>query len=130
MPDVPLPPDVIELRGLRAMAICGVLDSEQDRPQPISVDVEIHADLSQAVRSDDLVDTIDYSQVTARIASVLGDERFTLLEHLAGRLAEVILEDPLADAVTLTVRKLRPPVPEQIETTGVRITRARSRAEG
>ncbi len=117
--------DVIELRGLQALAICGVLEHEKVRPQPISVDLDIEADLRKAAGSDDLADTIDYAQVAAQLEAVLTGERFSLLEHLAERLAQVVLANPGVQAVALTVRKLRPPVPQQIETTGVRIWRAR-----
>lgn len=118
-------PDVIELRGLRALAICGVLEEERIRPQPISVDVEIEADLRKAGSSDDLADTIDYAEVASQLEAVLIGERFSLLEHLAERLAEVVLAHRGAQGVRLTVRKLRPPVPQQIDTTGVRIRRTR-----
>ena len=37
----------------------------------------------------------------------------------------VLAADPRIDAVTVAVRKLRPPVPQQLGTSGVRITRAR-----
>ncbi len=52
-------------------------------------------------------------------------ERFALLERLAARIAEVVLVDPRALAVTVRVRKLRPPVPQHLETSGVRIRRTR-----
>ena len=76
--------------------------------------------------SDDLGDTIDYSAMTAELERVLTNERFTLLERLAQRLCDVLLVDERVRCVTISVRKLRPPVPQQLETTGVRITRGRS----
>jgi FolB domain-containing protein len=117
-------PDRIELRGLRALAICGALPEEQTRAQPVEVDVDIAADLSAAGRTDDLDDTIDYAGIAADVERVLTTERFTLLERLAERLAEVVLVDERVVEVTVAVRKLRPPVPQQLDTTGVRITRA------
>jgi dihydroneopterin aldolase/2-amino-4-hydroxy-6-hydroxymethyldihydropteridine diphosphokinase len=50
-------------------------------------------------------------------------ERFQLLERLAERIAEVVLGDARATSVTVAVRKLRPPVPVDLTTAGVRITR-------
>ena len=52
-------------------------------------------------------------------------ERFTLLARLATRIAEATLDDERVDAVTVSVRKLDPPVPQQLTTSGVRITRVR-----
>ena len=116
-------PDQIELRGLRASGICGVLPEEQQRPQPLEVDVVIDADLGPASVSDDLADTVDYSGVVATVEQIITSERFMLLERLAGRLADAVLEVPGAEAVTVSVRKLRPPVSQQLDTTGVSLTR-------
>ena len=48
-----------------------------------------------------------------------------LLERLAARLADVVLQDERVVEVTVAVRKLRPPVPQLLDTSGVRITRGR-----
>ena len=117
--------DRVELRGLRALGIHGVLPEEQSRPQPFEVDLDIEADLSAAGRSDDLADTIDYGAVAEMVAKVVSSERFALLERLAERIAEVVLDDGRATAVTVSVRKLRPPVPVELATAGVRIRRTR-----
>lgn len=117
--------DRIELRGLRALGICGALPEEQVRRQPLEVDVTLTADLAPAGRSDDLADTIDYAAVVSDVERVIVGERFTLLERLAERIAEVTLADERAFEVTVAVRKLRPPVPQQLDTCGVQITRRR-----
>jgi 7,8-dihydroneopterin aldolase/epimerase/oxygenase len=115
--------DLIQLRGLRALGICGALPEEQVRPQPLEVDLDISADLSAAARSDELEHTIDYGDVTTTVARVITSERFALLERLAGRIAEELLLDRRVLSVTVSVRKLRPPVPYQLDTAGVRLTR-------
>ena len=117
--------DIIELRGLRASGICGALPEEQLRAQPLEVDLDVVADLARAGASDDLADTIDYGALAADIERVLTTERFVLLERLAARLAEVVLTDERVVEVTVSVRKLRPPVPQLLDTSGVRITRGR-----
>ncbi|MEZ5145078.1 MAG: dihydroneopterin aldolase [Acidimicrobiales bacterium] len=120
-----MPADCIELRGLRAVGICGALPEEQARPQPLEVDLDLEADLTAAGASDDLADTVDYAAVAARIEQVVTTERFTLLERLAQRLCDVVLDDDRVLAVTVAVRKLRPPIPQQADSTGVRIRRVR-----
>lgn len=119
--------DRIELRGLRVDAICGVLPHERTTPQPLEIDIDVTTDLSAAARSDDLGDTIDYGALTAAADAVASTLEPQLLEHLAGRIADAVLAaDGRVDAVTVAVRKLEPPVPERLATSGVRITRARS----
>jgi dihydroneopterin aldolase len=118
-------PDRIELRGLSALGICGVLPEEQERPQPLEVDVDIEADLTAAGMSDDLDDTVDYGAVCELVERVVTTETFFLIERLAERIAELILSDDRVLAVTVAVRKTRPPVAQILATSGVRIRRTR-----
>ncbi|HEX7277045.1 MAG TPA: 2-amino-4-hydroxy-6-hydroxymethyldihydropteridine diphosphokinase [Acidimicrobiales bacterium] len=116
--------DRIELRGLRVLGVHGALPEEQDRAQPFEVDLDVDVDLSVAGSSDHLSDTVDYGAVTAVAAAVVGGERFRLLERLAERIASSVTEvDPRIRAVTVTVRKLRPPLPADLTSAGVRIRR-------
>lgn len=115
--------DVIQLRGLRALGTHGVLPEERDRPQPFEVDLDVEADLRAAGRSDEVSDTIDYGALAALVAAVLEGERCALLERLAERIAESVLADGRVRSVTVTVRKLRPPVPVLLGHAGVRLTR-------
>ena len=118
--------DRIELRGLRVVGVIGVLPEEQARAQPFEIDLDVYADLSTAGQSDDLADTIDYGAITDLVAQVVGDERHALLERVVQRIADVILaEHPTVEQVTVTIRKLRPPIAHDIDTSAVRVTRRR-----
>jgi len=122
--------DRIELRGLRILGVHGVLAEEQARLQPFEVDLDLEADLGVAGRSDRLEDTVDYGALSERVATVVREERHALLERLAERIAETALADRRVTAVTVTLRKLRPPVPEDLGTAGVRIVRPTGGARG
>jgi dihydroneopterin aldolase len=118
--------DRIELRGLRVDAICGVLPDERTTPQPLEIDVDLVADLAAAGASDDLADTVDYGAATAEVERVATTLEPLLLEHLAARIAEALLSiDVRIEAVTVAVRKLEPPVPQRLTTSGVRVARVR-----
>jgi dihydroneopterin aldolase len=117
--------DQIELRGLVALGYCGALPEEQERVQPLEVDLDVMLDLRRAGASDALGDTVDYGVLCAMVEGVITNERFTLLERLATRITEVALTDERVESVTAWVRKLEPPVPQQLSTSGVRITRTR-----
>jgi 7,8-dihydroneopterin aldolase/epimerase/oxygenase len=118
--------DRIELRGLRVVGRVGVLDLERAQDQPLEIDLDLRVDLAAAGRSDDLADTVDYGAVCERVAGMVRECRFDLLEHLTARVADAVLglDDRIA-AVKVTVRKLRPPVPFDLATSGVRIVRSR-----
>ncbi|MGE3621605.1 MAG: dihydroneopterin aldolase [Acidimicrobiia bacterium] len=117
--------DRIELRGLRLLGTIGVLEHEQRGLQPLEIDVVVICDLAPAGRSDDLSETVDYGALCGTIEAVVAGRSFALLEALAEALADAVLAEPRAEAVVVGVRKLRPPVPQQLDTSGVRITRSR-----
>ena len=118
--------DLIELRGLHLAGIVGVLAHEQAQAQPLELDIDVHLDLHPAGASDDLADTVDYGALCSVAEQVVTSTRYALLEALAEHLATALLgADPRIDAVTLAVRKLRPPVAQQLNTSGVRVTRGR-----
>ena len=118
--------DRIELRGLRLSGVVGVLAHEQAQAQPLEVDLDIELDLSTAGATDDLADTVDYGGVCDAVEAVIGSSSYALLEALTEAVAARVLgADARIASVTVTVRKLRPPVTQQLSTSGVRITRTR-----
>ncbi len=117
--------DRIEVRGLELLVYCGVLPEEQARRQPFLFDLDLYLDLSAAGATDDLSKTADYGQIIDVLRAELAEERFQLLERMSARVAELIFEHSQVAAVTVASHKLRPPVAAHVDTTGVRIHRAR-----
>jgi dihydroneopterin aldolase len=117
--------DQIQLRGIRASGIHGVLPEERVRPQPFEVDLDLWVDLSAPGASDQLADTVDYAGVAdAAIEIVSGSPSYRLLEALAHAVAAATLaRDRRIAAVTVGLRKLQPPLEVDIATVGVCITR-------
>jgi dihydroneopterin aldolase len=117
---------VVELRGLRVLGRLGVAERERASPQPLEIDVDFLLDVSEAVRTDEVGETVDYGAVVADIESLVAGSRFRLLESLAEAVCGVILAREEIREVTVSVRKLRPPVPVDLRTAGVRLTRAQT----
>ena len=101
----------------------GALPGEQDRAQPFEVDLDVEVDLRPPGASDDPADALDYGTLVAAAAGVVASERHRLLERLAERIAEDVAGAPGVRSVTVAVRKLRPPVPHDLASAGVRIIR-------
>lgn len=119
--------DVIELRGLRVSAIIGVLAEERRRAQPLEFDLDIERNFDEAAMDDDIAETTNYATILSLTTAVAVEGRFLLLESLAYRVArEILAVDAEIESVTVAVRKLRPPVPEDVATVGVRCTLRRS----
>jgi dihydroneopterin aldolase/2-amino-4-hydroxy-6-hydroxymethyldihydropteridine diphosphokinase len=117
--------DRIELRGIRAVGIIGVLGEERVRPQPFEIDLDVEMDLSAAGRSDDLQHTLDYGPPLAIVQRVVTEEGHELLERVAARIIEEVMADDRVEGVEVVVRKVRPPVPVDVATTAVRMRRGR-----
>lgn len=119
--------DSIQLRGLRALGTHGVLPEEKERAQPFEMDVDLEVDLRAAGASDALADTVDYGAVAASVTAEVGGSHADLLEHLAERMARAAVRSggQKVQAVTVTLRKLRPPVPVELASAGVSIRRHR-----
>lgn len=115
--------DRLQLRGIRALGTHGVLPEEQGRAQPFEVDLDVELDMRAAGSSDSLGDTIDYGRLAEVARDVVAGETWALLERLAQRIADEVRTDSRVDAVTVTVRKLRPPVAVDVGSVGVCIRR-------
>ncbi|MDP8957604.1 MAG: dihydroneopterin aldolase [Actinomycetota bacterium] len=119
------PFDRIELRGIRVFARHGALSQEQQEGQEFLVDLTIQADLARAGSSDDLADTVDYCRLAERVAERVAGERWDLLERVAQRVAELVLEDERARSVEVTVHKPGAPLPVPVEDVSVTVARRR-----
>lgn len=104
--------DRIALAGMVFSGTHGVLNFEQEWPQPFEVDVELELPLGPAGRSDELSLTVDYGQAYQEVGAIVTGKRFRLLEALAEAISDRLLERfPLAQAVVVRVRKPHVPFP-------------------
>jgi len=117
------------VRGLHVDAVHGVGEEERSGPQPFEVDLDLYLDTVPAGSSDDLAATADYSAAVDGVVAVMAGPPHRLLESLAAAVADRVLEDGRVEGVTVTVRKLRPPLPHAVVSTGVRIHRGRGGAD-
>lgn len=105
---------------------CGAGEAERAGRQPLEVDLDLIADLDCAARTDDLVDTVDYGHVCDAVIGAVEGQPVALLEHLAQRIADAVFAaDGRVEGVVVVVRKLRPPVPYDLGSAGVRLARSR-----
>jgi len=79
-------PQVIRVRGIRAEGRHGASAGERDDPQPFEVDLEVEVEAA----GDDLDTTADYREVVAAVRTVIEGQPVTLIETLAGRIADAV----------------------------------------
>jgi dihydroneopterin aldolase len=122
--------DEILLEGMRFYAYHGVNPEERALGQRFLVDVVMAVDLRRPGQSDNLADTVSYSDVYKVVRGIVEGEPRNLIEAVAEEIAaEILTGFPPVARVTVTVRK--PEVPMKgslLDAAGVRITR--SQADG
>ncbi len=88
----------------------GVYSFEKEFGQRIEVDVELWADFSVAVKTDNLDAAISYVDVYKTVKNIVEDESYNLIEGMAVAISERIRADYDVSKVTVRVRKPQPPV--------------------
>ncbi|UNC93910.1 dihydroneopterin aldolase [Candidatus Contubernalis alkalaceticus] len=101
----------------------GVLPTERIQGQKFLVSLEIYMDFSKPSETDGLKDTICYVELYEKIKRLVQRERYNILETLAEKIAEMVLEDPLAVEVVVLIKKPWAPIPGNLDYVGVEIRR-------
>ena len=114
--------DKISILNLKIAGNHGVYDFEKD-DGTFEIDVEIFKDLSILQGKDDLKKTIDYSEVIRVIQKIFNEKRYNLIETLAEKICENLLNNFLIESVKLRIRKPHAPIQANFETVEVEILR-------
>ena len=117
--------DVIRLEGIQIPASLGVTAAERRMRRPVTLDIELERDLRAAGQSDSIRHTIHYKRVFEVVEDVAANQEHKLVEALGARIANAVLAQFDADAITVSVRKPKP-IAGVLEYAGVRITRRRA----
>ena len=97
--------DEIRIKDLALRCIVGTYPEERREKQDVVIQVRMQADLSAASRSDELADTVDYKAIKKRIVAAVEASSCKLIERLAGRVADICLEDSRVRSVEVEVEK-------------------------
>lgn len=101
--------DRVLLEGMVFYGHHGALPAERELGQRFVVDIELGCDLRPAGLSDDLTETVDYSEVHRQAREIVEGEPVNLIETIAERIAASILERHRS-AETVRVRVTKPDV--------------------
>jgi dihydroneopterin aldolase len=85
--------DIIFLHDLRVETTIGIWDWERKIRQTVAIDIEMAADIREAAKSDSVEDTLNYKAVAKRLQQFVGDSSFQLVETLAEKIADIILNE-------------------------------------
>lgn len=122
-------PDCIHLKGLTFHGYHGVLPEENLLGQKFIVDATLFVDLIKAGKSDNVHDTVSYADVYRHIKTVMEGRPHNLLESVADRLANEIMNDyHQVQGLQLHLKKPHVAVTGVVESLGIEITRYRTQS--
>src|SRR3954466_1875350 len=130
----------VELRSLSIYTHHGVSDAEQEIGQGLEFDISFDVPDCDAVLTDRIEDTVDYSEVCDIVALAATERSYRTLERLPpapgrssrppGRLAQVVgqrlIERYGCESVRVRAAKPEPPLPLAIQEIAVEITQERA----
>jgi dihydroneopterin aldolase len=115
----------VSLQNIRLYGYHGATSNERELGQRFEVDVELTADLSDAVEHDEMKRTINYEEVFRLVEAEVVHERYHLLETLADRLAHDIVAKFGALEVLVRIRKPSVPIAGAIDHVQVEVVHKR-----
>ena len=102
--------DIIRLTNMIFYAHHGYYQAERELGQKFEVDLELECNLSRAIQTDNLEDTVNFEQIYHHVNSVFNSYKFTLLETVADKILQDILNNFPVKAARIRVRKPQVPL--------------------
>ena len=118
--------DKIKLSNIVFYAHHGYYKAERELGQRFELDIIVECDVSAASKTDELDNAIDYRKVYSLAKEAFENYKFKLLETVAERIADQILESFKVNAVVIKVRKPNVPIKGFIDHIEIEIRRSRS----
>lgn len=120
--------DTITLTGLRAFGRHGVFDFEREQGQDFVIDLALGLSTRRAAKTDDVADTVHYGELAEKVVAIVGGEPVNLIETLAHRIADAVMEDERIQFLAVTVHKPRAPIAAQFHDVAVTVHATRDAA--
>ncbi len=115
----------IKLKNMVFYGYHGTADEEKELGGRFEVDLDLKTNLSKAIISDDIHDTINYVEIYKLVKNIVTESNYHLIEALAGKiLKEILINFPLTE-VTIHLRKPNVPLHGVLDTVEVVITRTK-----
>ena len=111
----------VHIDGIRLHARHGVLPQEQLTGNDYIINVRASYDISRAMLTDDVADTLNYAEVYNIIKEEMSIPS-KLIEHVAGRIADRLMDSySQISSVMLRITKCNPPMGADCNGAGVEI---------
>ena len=85
--------DIVYIRELEIETIIGIYDWEREQKQIVSMDLEMGTDNRAAASSEDINQALDYKAVAKRLIEFIESSEFFLVETMAEKIAEIVMQE-------------------------------------
>ena len=117
----------LTVAGIKFHGYHGLTRIEREIGVRYSVDVEMTLDLTKAVESDRVKDTVDYREVHHTVVEVGKSNSYHLIETLASRIADAVLKTASAGKVRVRVHKETPILDGIVDSVSVELEQERKK---
>ncbi|MDA1299157.1 MAG: dihydroneopterin aldolase [Proteobacteria bacterium] len=97
--------DQVLIEGLGVETTIGVYEWERNIKQRVMLDLQFETDISPAAAEDDLKLALDYDAISRRVTSFVSESRFLLIESVAEKTAQLILDEFAVQSLRIKVSK-------------------------
>lgn len=115
--------DIVFINDLEIETVIGIYDWERRIRQTVCLNLEMGTDIRAAAATDRIVDTLDYKAVAKRLIGFVEKSEFQLVETLAERCAEILLDEFSVEWLRLRLDK--PGAVRGSKSVGIMIERGR-----
>ncbi len=119
--------DKIHINNLDIFAYHGVHEEEKINGQHFILDITVYLDLSLPCKTDDVNDTVSYSDIIRKATEAFTAEKYNLIEKAAEMVAGAVLDSfPLVSECEIHLRKPDAPINADFGFVAVEIRRKRN----
>ncbi|HXF01102.1 MAG TPA: dihydroneopterin aldolase [Solirubrobacterales bacterium] len=119
----------VEVRGLSIYTHHGVTEAEQEVGQRLEIDVSFDVPDCDAVLTDRLEDTADYTEACDIVALAATERSYRTLERLCHVIGERLMERFACESVRVRAAKPDPPIPLAVSEVAVEVAHERAIGE-
>lgn len=111
----------VHLKGLKIYAYHGVLPQENRIGAEYTIDLQLKTDFTTAAETDNLDNTVNYATIFEAVKAEMSVPS-QLLEHVAARIANRLLQNFSLEKVKISIYKQNPPMGADCKQTGIEAT--------
>ena len=97
--------DKVFIKDLEVETVIGIYDWEREVRQLISISLVMDFDLTKAAESDKIEYSLNYKKISKRIIKLAERLKSKLIENLAQKIADTILNEFPVSSIVVTVEK-------------------------